>query len=159
MLELAGDDAVSQAAGELLALGARLAAKGTSTVRGLLVAPMAPPGLELIAGFTRDPQFGPMVLVGIGGVLAEVLDDVALRLAPVSQHEAESMLGELRGSPLLDGVRGRPSVDRVAVARILVLLGALAQARPDIRAVDLNPLIARADGAVAVDALVVLEPR
>ncbi len=158
-LDVAGDEAVSRTAGELLALGTRLMAAGTATVRGLLVEPMAAPGLELIAGMTRDPQFGPIVLVGIGGILAEYLDDVVLRLAPVSDEEAVSMLGELRGSGLLDGARGRPAVDRGAVARALVALGRLAVARPDIRAIDVNPLIARDDGSIAVDALVVLDAR
>ncbi len=157
-LNLAGDDAVRRAAQELLALGERLAAAGTATIRGLLVEPMAPPGLELIAGVNRDPQFGPIVLVGIGGILAEVLDDVSLRLAPVPANEALGMLAELRGARLLDVTRGRPAIDREAVAAILVALGALAVARPDIRAIDLNPVLAGPDGAIAVDALVVLEP-
>ena len=156
-LDLAGDDAVRRAAEELLALGAGLAAAGTATIRGLLIEPMAPPGLELIAGVSRDPQFGPLVLVGIGGVLVEVLDDISLRLAPVSESAALAMLAELRGALLLDVTRGRPAIDRDAVASILVALGALAVARPDIRAIDLNPVIAGPDGAIAVDALVVLE--
>jgi acetate---CoA ligase (ADP-forming) len=158
-LGLAGDEAVRDAANELLALGARLSAAGTATVRGLLVEPMVEPGLELIAGMTRDPQFGPIVLVGVGGVLTELLDDVVLRLAPVATDEAASMLAELRGSRLLDGLRGRPPVDRSAVVEILVALGRLAQARPDIRAIDLNPIVAGAAGAIAVDALVVVEAR
>jgi len=157
-LNLAGSDEVRSAAEELLKLGASLMNAGKATVRGLLVEPMAPPGLELIAGITRDPQFGPIVLVGIGGVLAEVLDDVSLRLAPLSAYEALAMLAELRGARLLDVTRGRPAIDRDAVAAILVALGALAVARPDIRAIDLNPVIAGPDGSVAVDALVVLEP-
>jgi acyl-CoA synthetase (NDP forming) len=156
-LNLAGSDAVRAAADELLTLGASLTKAGKATVRGLLVEPMAPPGLELIAGITRDPQFGAIVLVGIGGVLAEVLDDVSLRLAPVSASEALAMLAELRGARLLDVTRGRPAIDRDAVASILVALGALAVARPDIRAIDLNPVIAGPDGSVAADALVVLE--
>jgi acetyltransferase len=156
-LNLAGDDAVRAAADELLALGDRLASAGTATIRGLLVQPMAAPGLELIAGVSRDPQFGPIVLVGIGGVLAEVLDDVVLRLAPVTAHEALAMLAELRGARLLDGVRGRPPVDRDAVAAMLVAIGQLAVARPDIREIDLNPVIARDDGAIAVDGLVVVD--
>jgi acyl-CoA synthetase (NDP forming) len=156
-LNLAGSDAVRAAGDELLTLGASLTKAGKATVRGLLVEPMAPPGLELIAGITRDPQFGAIVLVGIGGVLAEVLDDVSLRLAPVSASEALAMLAELRGARLLDVTRGRPAIDRDAVASILVALGALAVARPDIRAIDLNPVIAGPDGSVAADALVVLE--
>ncbi len=129
-LDLAGDDAVRRAAQELLALGAGLAAEGSATIRGLLVEPMAPPGLELIAGVSRDPQFGPIVLVGIGGVLAEVLDDVSLRLAPVSSSEALAMLAELRGARLLDVTRGRPAIDREAVASILVALGRAGRGAP-----------------------------
>ncbi len=158
-LGLAGDEAVRAAAEELVALGSRLTAAGTVTVRGLLVEPMAAPGLELIAGMTRDPQFGPIVLVGVGGVLTELLDDVVLRLAPVSTEEATKMLAELRGAKLLDGLRGRPAVDRTAVAEILVAIGQLADQRPDIRAIDLNPVVAGPDGAIAVDALVVLDQR
>ena len=160
-LDLAGDEAVAAAARELLALRARLETEGTAVVRGLLVEPMVAPGVgvELIAGLSRDPQFGPIVLVGFGGVLTEILDDVALRLAPVSALDALSMLAELRGRALLDGVRGRPAIDRDAIARILVALGELGESRPDVRLIDLNPVIASEDGAIAVDALVVLEPR
>ena len=156
-LGLAGDDAVRAAAEDLLALGRRLAADGGVTLRGLLVEPMAAPGVELIAGIERDPQFGPIVIVGVGGVLAEVLDDISLRLAPVSGDEARAMLSELHGAAILDGVRGRPAVDRSAVADILVALGRLAIDRPEILEIDLNPVVAGPDGAVAVDALVVVE--
>lgn len=154
-LGLAGEEAVSAAAGELLALGRRLEAEGTARPRGLLVQPMAAAGLELIAGVRRDPQFGPLVVVGLGGVLAEVLDDVALRLAPISAADALAMLAGLRGAALLDGARGRPPVDRRAVADVLVALGRLAIARPDLAEIDLNPVLAGPAGAVAVDALVV----
>ena len=97
-------------------------------------------------------------MVGVGGILTEVLDDVAIRLAPVSMATARSMLDELRGSRLLDGVRGRPAVDRSAVAELIVGLSRLGIDRPDLAAVDLNPVIAMPSGAVAVDALVVLDP-
>ena len=156
-LGLSGEAAVRAAAEDLLATGERLAAGGAGRVRGLLVQPMAPPGAELIAGIQRDPQFGPVVIVGLGGVLAEVLDDISLRLAPVSTEEALAMLVELRGAAVLDGVRGGPAVDREAVAALLVTLGRLAVARPDVREVDLNPVIAGPHGAVAVDALVVVD--
>jgi acyl-CoA synthetase (NDP forming) len=154
VLDLVGDDAVRAAATDLLALGRRHALD----VRGLLVEPMADAGVELIVGLRRDPSFGPAVMVGLGGVLTEVLDDVAIRLAPVSMATATSMLDELRGSRLLDGVRGRPPVDRRAVAELIVGLSRLGIARPDLVAVDLNPVIAMPAGAVAVDALVVLDP-
>ena len=151
-LGLAGDDEIRVAADDLL----RIAHHHGVDVRGLLLEPMADPGLELIIGLRRDPSFGPCVVVGLGGVLAEVLDDVAIRLAPVNPETANAMLGELRGSRLLDGPRGRPAVDRHAVAALIVALSTLAIERPDLLEVDLNPVIATIDGAVAVDALVVL---
>jgi acetyltransferase len=120
---------------------------------------MAESGVELILGLRRDPQFGPVVLVGLGGTLTEVLDDVAVRLAPLDIPAALSMLDQLRGARMLDGVRGRPPVDRAAVASMLVALGRLGVERPDVFEVDLNPVMASADGAVAVDALVVVKRR
>jgi hypothetical protein len=152
-LDLHGDDAVYGAALNLFETARR---RGL-VVRGLLVEAMAPPGVELILGLRRDPQFGPAVLVGFGGVMTEVLDDVSIRLAPVDTATARAMLDDLRGAALLQGVRGRAPVDRAALAAMLVALGRLGLERPDILEVDLNPVIASASGAVAVDALVVLE--
>ena len=152
-LGLRGDDAVYAAALTLLENGRR---RGL-TMRGLLVEPMAAPGVELILGLRRDPQFGPAVLVGLGGVLTEILDDVAIRLAPIDAAAAEAMLDDLRGARILRGARGRPPVDRAAVVSMLVALGRLGLDRPDVLEVDLNPVIASASGALAVDALVVLE--
>jgi acyl-CoA synthetase (NDP forming) len=125
---------------------------------GVLVQPMAKAGLELIAGARRDAQFGPLVLVGIGGVLAEVLDDVSIRLAPITRDDAREMLAELRGARLLDGQRGRPGVDRSAIVGLLVALGEAVSAHPEWREVDLNPVVATRSGAVAVDALIVADP-
>ena len=144
-----GDEPVRRAAEALFAVGRQR----ELTVRGLLVEPMAEPGLELIVGLRRDPQFGPVVVVGLGGTLTEVLDDVAIRLAPLDHVAAASMLDELRGARLLDGVRGGQPVDRAAVVSMLVALGRLGVERPDLLEVDLNPVIASAAGAVAVDAL------
>jgi acyl-CoA synthetase (NDP forming) len=152
-LGLSGDDAVYVAALAMLD-GAR---RRGLEVRGLLVQPMAAPGVELILGIRRDPLFGASVLVGLGGVLAEVLDDVAIRLAPVTPRVAMSMLDDLRGRQVLDGVRGRRGIDRAAIAEMLVALGRLGVERPDVLEVDLNPVIAWPSGALAVDALVVLE--
>jgi acetate---CoA ligase (ADP-forming) len=153
VLDLVDAEAVHAAATRLLELGNL---RGL-TVRGLLVEPMAPAGLELILGLRRDAQFGPVVLAGIGGTLAEVLDDVAIRLAPLDLEAADAMLDELRGARLLGGVRGRPPVDRQAVGAMIVALGRLGIDRPDIVEVDLNPVVASPSGAVAVDALVVVE--
>jgi len=122
--------------------------------RGLLVQPMAPPGVELIVGLRRDPQFGPAVLVGFGGVLAEAFDDVAVRLAPLTVADATGMLGELRGAHLLHGYRGRPAVDLAAVAGLVVAVGDLGVGDPSIVEIDLNPVVAGAASVTVVDALV-----
>ena len=151
-LGLVGDEVVRAAAVDLLAEARR---QGIIP-RGLLVQPMADPGLELIVGFHRDASFGPAVVVGLGGVFTEVLDDVAIRLAPVDRDVALGMLTELRGARLLDGVRGSSALDRGAVADLIVALSRLADDRPEIVEVDLNPVIASVSGALAVDALVVV---
>jgi acetyl-CoA synthetase len=151
-LAIHGDAAVHAAAEELLGTARR---RGI-VARGLLVQPMAEAGVELIVGLRRDPSFGPAVVVGLGGVFTEVLDDVAIRLAPVDRATALAMLTGLRGAAILDGVRGGPPVDRDAVADLIVTLSRLGDARPDIVEIDLNPVIASAAGAIAVDALVVL---
>jgi len=145
------DDA-ARAAGELLA-----AAGPDDGPVQLVVAPMVAGARELIAGAHRDAQFGPCVMVGIGGVLAETVADVAVRLAPLDPVDAEDMLDELRGAALLGPVRGEPPVDRTRVAAVLLALSALAVERADLVSVDINPLLI-ADGVpVAVDALVELQ--
>jgi acyl-CoA synthetase (NDP forming) len=153
-LGLRGDDAVRTAATRLLDIGGR----DGRAVRGLLVSPMIP-GVEVIVGLRRDPQFGPVVLVGLGGILAEVLDDVSIRLAPLDHASALAMLDDLRGAAVLRGARGRPKVDRDAITAMLVALAQLGVDRPDVIEVDLNPVMASEAGATAVDALVVVSKR
>jgi len=111
---------------------------------------------ELLAGVTRDPQFGPVVTFGLGGVFAEALADVSLRLAPLRNADAQEMLDEIRGKAVLEATRGFPAVDRERLAEVLVTLGDLALARPDIHEIDINPLIVVDSGVIAVDALAVL---
>lgn len=123
--------------------------------RRYLLEEMAVPGLELIVGAVRDPSFGPVVMVGLGGITAEALRDSALRLAPIDETEALEMLGELRGRALLEGFRGAPPVDRKAVARAIVAVARLLSAHPEISEIDVNPLRAHPDGVVALDALIV----
>jgi acetate---CoA ligase (ADP-forming) len=127
---------------------------------GVLIQPMARAGVELIVGARRDGQFGPLVLVGLGGIHAEVLDDVALRLAPIDAADASEMLDELRGARLLGAIRGRRAIDRAAVVEILVGLSRAVVAHPEWRDVDLNPVLAAVapHGALAVDALIVADP-
>ena len=147
-----GDAAAVRAAAEELL---RLPLPAGAIRRGLLVSPQLA-GVELLLGARRDPQFGPLVLVGLGGVLTEVLDDVAIRLAPVDPDEASTMLDQLRGAAVLAGIRGRPGIDRAAVVEAIVRLGALITADASILEIDCNPLISGPAGTAAVDALVVV---
>jgi acetyltransferase len=123
--------------------------------RRYLVEEMAPPGVELILGAKNDASYGPTVLVGLGGIAAEAMRDVAVRLAPLGPAEAEAMIGELRGRALLDGFRGAPRCDRTALVRAIVRLGDLIAAEPAIREIDLNPLRLYPQGLLALDALIV----
>jgi acetyltransferase len=129
------------------------AARPDAVVDGLLVQPMAPPdGVELLLGAVRDPQFGPVVMVGLGGLHVEIFDDTATRLAPIGGDEARRMLGELKLAPVLAGARGRPAVDRDAVADAIARLAALVTAVPGLAELELNPLLATPRGVVGVDA-------
>lgn len=134
--------------------------KAAPDPRGVLLQPMVGPGVELIVGARRDEQFGPLLMVGIGGVLAEALDDVAVRLAPVDREAALEMLGELRAAAVLDRPSAGAAIDRVAVADLVVALGAAMLEHPHWLAIDLNPVIVRPGaGPIAVDALVVTDVR
>jgi len=133
---------------------------GRSGVRGAVVQPMAPAGLEILAGLRFDPQFGPTITVALGGVMSEVLADVATELAPIDRAIAEGMLGRLRGAPLLGAFRGATPRDRAALVSALVALGAFAMDAGDLLAeLDLNPVIVMAEGAgcVVVDGAAVLK--
>jgi acetate---CoA ligase (ADP-forming) len=124
--------------------------------RRVTVAPMAPPGVELALGVVRDPQFGPLVLVGAGGILVEVLKDRRLALPPLDGPRARSMIDRLEVRPLLDGVRGQPPADFDAVARAIVALSWLGHDLGEhLEALDANPMICGPDACVAVDALVI----
>ena len=123
-----------------------------AAIQGFIVQPMAPPGKELLLGAVRDPQFGPLVMVGFGGIYVEVLRDTAMRLAPVSPAEALRMLDELKTIALLRGVRGEPPVDFPALAETISRFGQLAVDCPDLTEMELNPLVASPTGVVAVDA-------
>ncbi|MEP7202371.1 MAG: acetate--CoA ligase family protein [Ilumatobacteraceae bacterium] len=151
-LRLGDAEAVRTAACDLLAL-ARPNDGGVS----LLVAPMISGTRELIAGVVRDPQFGTNVMLGIGGTIAEAVADVQFRPAPISEVDAVEMIDGLAMQKLLDEFRGERAVDRSQLTSVLLGLSELVVARPDVVAVDINPLVVRADGTVvAVDALVEL---
>jgi acyl-CoA synthetase (NDP forming) len=124
---------------------------------GVLVQPMIDAGTEIIVGVARDPQFGSLVMVGAGGVLVDLLDDRAFRLAPISARDAETMIGQLRVGRLLDGYRGAPVVSRSSLCDILVRVSTLADDLPEIAELDINPLVCSGDGIVAVDVRVRVE--
>ncbi|MGM0605275.1 MAG: acetate--CoA ligase family protein, partial [Halobacteriota archaeon] len=113
-------------------------------------------GVETIVGGTDNPTFGPTVLFGLGGTHAELIDDVTYRLGPIDVETATEMTTELRGSDLLDGYRGGPVVDRTALARTVAAIGDVLAEREAIAEIEVNPLLATADDAVALDALIVL---
>jgi len=132
------------------------AALPDAKIEGVLVQRQLAGGRELIGGVTRQPGFGALVMVGLGGIFVEVLRDVTFRLAPIDADEALDMLAGLRGARVLDALRGMPAVDRRAVADVLVRIARLGADFPEIAELDVNPLLLSADGAVAVDARVLL---
>jgi acetyl-CoA synthetase (ADP-forming) len=123
-----------------------------------LVQEMVKGDRELMIGMTRDKQFGPSVMFGLGGIFTEVLEDVAFRLAPLSFADARAMMGEIRASRILGSVRGMPPVDRLALARAIVGVGKAAAENPEIAEIDINPLIISGSKPIAVDGLVILKP-
>ena len=122
--------------------------------RRYLVEEMVAPGLEVIVGSVRDASFGPTVMVGLGGVFAEVLQDTAIRLAPLTFGEAQELIDELRGAALLGGFRGSPPLDRAALADTIVRLGDLVSGHRSIQEVEINPLRVYQRGVIALDGLV-----
>lgn len=138
------------------------AAAPTARIEGVLVSPMIKGGVEMILGIHRDPVFGPMLMVGLGGILVEVFKDVAFGKAPLDIRQARSMVRGLKGHALLRGARGQPSADEEALLEAMVALSDFAAARPDlIESIDINPLVVRPQGGgvVALDALVTTMPR
>ena len=119
---------------------------------------MAQPGVELIAGITRDDRFGPLLIAGLGGIFVEVFADTAFRLAPVDRRQARAMLDELRGVAILHGARGAKPIDFDAVADVLVKLSEFAAARAEVQEIDLNPIVAYDTGVTVLDARVLLGP-
>ena len=112
---------------------------------------------QLMAGLTRDPQFGPTVMFGLGGIFTEILKDVSFRLAPLERSDALDMMQDIKGHRILDAVRGLEPVDRDALAGVLINLGRIGVENPRIKEIDINPLIVCGAAPIAVDALIVLE--
>ena len=132
----------------------------SARVEGWLVEEMAPAGQEMVIGGLRDPDFGPLVMVGLGGIFVEVLADVSFRICPITRLDAEEMIDELKGAAILKGARGRKPVSRDAILDVLLKVGGenglLMQHADDISEADINPLIVSETAAVAVDARFIL---
>jgi acetyl-CoA synthetase (ADP-forming) len=130
--------------------------RGKGELEGILVQQMIKGDREFVAGLIRDPQFGPCVMFGLGGIFTEVLKDVTFRVAPLEKRDALEMMDEIRAKKLLDSFRGKPAVDREVLADTLINLGRIGLENEDIAEIDVNPLKVQDDMPVAVDALVVL---
>src|SRR6185312_15358734 len=149
-LALSGEDAVRDGAAAI----EEAVTRAGHTLDGLIVQPMAPEGVELIVGVVHDHSFGPVLALGAGGTTAELVKDVAVRITPLTDVDAHDMVRSLRTFPLLDGYRGAPRCDLSAIEEVLLRVSAMVESHPEIVELDCNPLIARPDGAVIVDARV-----
>jgi acyl-CoA synthetase (NDP forming) len=128
-----------------------------AAILGVSVQKMAPPGVEVIMGVVKDPQFGPVIMFGLGGTMVEVMKDVAFRIIPITLSDAVEMVHEIRGFALLKGHRNQPPVDLDTLTDWLMHLSDFACAHPEIKEIDLNPVMAYPDSALAVDARIILE--
>lgn len=126
-------------------------------IAGMSVQKMARPGTEVIIGMTKDAQFGPVLMFGLGGVLVEILKDVSFRIVPLEREDAREMIREIKGYPMLEGFRGGEPVDISILEEMLLQVSRFVDNHPEIKELDLNPIFAYKDRAVAVDARVILE--
>jgi acyl-CoA synthetase (NDP forming) len=126
-------------------------------ILGVSVQRMARPGVEVIIGMSKDTQFGPVLMFGLGGILVEILKDVSFRVVPLTRRDAREMIREIKGYPLLEGYRGREPVDVSNLEELLLKVSTFVEQNPGVRELDLNPVFAYSDGAVAVDARIVME--
>ena len=154
-LGIVGKSAIQENAASLLSeVGRRCPG---ADIAGVLVMPMAKKGVELILGTTVDPQFGPVMLFGLGGIFVEVLKDVAFRILPISPTDADELTDDIQAKAILNGVRGMPPVDRQMLKTLMLRLSDIAMAHPEIVEIDLNPLIVCSDGYSVVDARMILK--
>ena len=133
------------------------ASQPDAKIEGVSVQAMARKGVEVIIGMSKDPQFGPVLMFGLGGVLVELLKDVSFRIVPVRKVDAAEMVREIKGFPMLQGFRGSEPADLSALEDLIVKVSDFVEQNPQVKELDLNPVFAYGDGAVAVDARVVVE--
>lgn len=156
-LKVTGEAALRDNYRDILANAKAYDAK--ADVHGVLVAPMAQSGVEIIIGVIHDPMFGAVMMFGLGGIFVEVLKDVSFRALPMSEADALEMVDEIRSRKILDGVRGALPVDKAALVDLMMKVSQLALAHPEITEIDLNPVILRPDGYDVVDARMILDPK
>jgi len=131
--------------------------KPNARILGVNVQEMAPPSTEVIVGAIKDPQFGPTIMFGLGGIFVEVLKDVTFRIAPITEEDAKEMISEIKAYPILRGFRGAPPADIEAITKILVNTSKLVMEHQEIKELDLNPIMVYKSGAKTVDARIILE--
>jgi acyl-CoA synthetase (NDP forming) len=153
-LNLGSEEEVAAAFDEIVEAARR--AEPEAAVLGVSVQKMARPGVEVIMGMTKDPQFGPVLMFGLGGVFVEVLKDVSFRIVPLEPRDARQMIRDIQGFPVLEGFRGQEPADLAALEDMLMRLSAFVEEHPELQELDLNPIFAYKDGALAVDARIVL---
>jgi len=153
-LDLSGEADLRRGHAEILA-SCKLY-KADAEIEGVLLAPMARKGTEVIIGVSRDPVFGPVLMFGLGGIFVEVLEDVAFRAIPLSRDDAHSMVSQIKARKILDGARGEPAVSKDALVELLLKVSSIVDAHSEILELDLNPVIAYEDGYAVVDARVIV---
>ena len=129
----------------------------SASIEGVSVQKMAKPGTEVIVGTSKDPQFGPVIMFGLGGIFVEVLKDVSFRIIPLSKKDALEMIEEIKGYPVLKGYRGKEPADISALVEIILKISKVMEQNPEIKELELNPILAYKKGAMAVDARIILE--
>lgn len=131
--------------------------KPKAEIKGVFVEEFASKGIEVIIGALKDPQFGPALMFGLGGIFVEVLKDVSFRVAPITKYDAQEMIEEIKGYPILTGIRGQEAADIEALINILLQISKLVTDYPEINQLDLNPVFSYPKGAKCVDARIILE--
>lgn len=154
-LGLSDANQVAKAYDEIISAAKKASPK--ANIHGVSVQTMARQGTEVILGMTKDPQFGPVLMFGLGGVLVEILKDVAFRIVPLTKRDASQMIHEIKGYPLLEGYRGQEPANVPMLEEAIVKLSDFVEGHPEIKELDLNPMFAYKDGLTAVDARIVLE--
>jgi acetyl-CoA synthetase (ADP-forming) len=133
--------------------------KPEARILGVTVQEMAPPSTEVVIGASKDPQFGPAIMFGLGGIFVEVLKDVTFRIAPITKEEAREMITEIKAYPVLKGYRGLPPADTEAIVQMLVNVSRLVMDYPEINELDLNPVMVYEKGAKTVDTRIILDEK